>query len=378
MADKKRDYYEVLGLKKDASESDIKKAYRRLAKEHHPDVNPGNKEAEAKFKELNEAYEILSDSDKKAKYDQFGHAAFDPTAGGYSGYSGGAGFGGFGDIFGDLFNGFGDIFTGGARSAQQRGENIKAFVNVSFEEAAFGCTKEIAVNRVEPCAACSGTGAARGTSPETCSNCNGTGAVRTQQRVMGMSVQSTASCPKCGGTGKIIKTPCPECGGSTITRKPGKVTISIPAGIDDGQTISMRGRGNAGKNNAPAGDLLITVGVRPHPTLKRDGNTIHCDATVTLAQAILGAELEVQTLDGKVAYSIPEGTQSGTVFRLKNKGVPYLHGNGRGDQYVTVRVNIPKGLNDEQKDLLRKLDASLNGEPIRQDHTDRKRKKKIL
>ena len=373
----KRDYYEILGLKKGAAEDEIKKAYRRLAKEYHPDLHPDDKQLEAKFKELNEAYEVLSDADKREKYDQFGHAAFDPNAGfgggpggaGFSGFGGGAGFG---DIFGDLFGGLGDIFGGGAqaRTGPQRGESIHVGVTVSFEDAAFGCTREIAVNKVEACEDCGGSGAANGTSPETCANCGGTGSVRTQQRVMGMTMQSTGPCPKCGGTGKIIKQPCAACHGSGAQRRQKKISVNIPVGIDDGQTISLRGQGNAGKSGGPAGDLLVTVSVRPHSFLKRDGTSVLCSIPISFTQAALGAEVEVPTLDGKVKYPVPEGTQTGTVFRLKGKGIPYLHGQGRGDQFVTVNVAVPKNLTGQQKDLLRQF-----AETLGESGTGKKKKK---
>lgn len=355
MAEKK-DYYEILGLKKGASEDEIKKAYRRLAKAYHPDLHPDDKQAEASFKEVNEAYEVLSDSDKRAKYDQFGRAAFDPNAGFSGGDQGFSGFSGFGDIFGDIFGGLGDIFGGASpRTSPQRGESIHITLSISFEEAAFGCSREIAVNKVEPCEACGGSGAARGTSPETCTNCGGTGTVRTQQRVMGMTMQSTAPCPKCGGTGKIVRQPCEVCKGSGVQRRQRKISVNIPAGIDDGQTISLKGQGNMGKLGGASGDLLITVSVRPHSFLKRDGTSVLCSIPISVTQAALGGEVEVPTLDGKVKYPVPEGTQTGTVFRLKGKGIPYLHGSGRGDQFVTVNVATPKNLTAHQKDLLRQF-----------------------
>ncbi|MCL2342772.1 MAG: molecular chaperone DnaJ [Firmicutes bacterium] len=357
----KRDYYEILGLKKGGPEAEIKKAYRRLAKEYHPDLHPDDKALEAKFKELNEAYEILSDADKRAQYDQFGHAAFDPNAG-FGGGAGGAGFSGFGgagfgDIFGDLFGGLGDIFgaVGAAHTGPQRGESIHVGVSVSFEEAAFGCTREVNVGKVELCEDCGGSGALKGTSAEPCTNCGGTGSVRTQQRVMGMTMQSSGPCPKCGGTGKIIKQPCASCKGSGTQRRQRKISVNIPAGIDDDQTISLRGQGNAGKSGGPAGDLLVTVSVRPHSFLQRDGTSVLCSIPISFTQAALGGEVEVPTLDGKVKYPVPEGTQTGAVFRLKGKGIPFLHGSGRGDQFVTVNVAVPKNLSAQQKGLLRQF-----------------------
>ena len=360
MADK-RDYYEVLGVQKGASADEIKKAYRKLAKENHPDLHPGDKAAEERFKEINEAYEILSDEDKRAKYDQYGHAAFDPNAGFGGGFDGFSGFGDLGDIFGDLFGGFG--FGGSTRTrnpnAPRQGENLRASVNISFEEAAFGCQKEVTVGRVEKCSDCNGTGCAPGTTPEVCSDCNGTGQVRTTQRTPFGMVQNTSACSKCRGTGKIIHQPCKTCRGAGSVRKQQKIKVTIPAGIDDEQTISLRGQGNAGVNGGPAGDLLVTVIVRPHARFERDGTSVLLDQEISYAQAALGAEVEVPTLDGPVKLTIPEGTQPGSVFRLRGKGVPYLRGSGRGDQFVTVRLGVPKNLTASQKELLRQFAASM-------------------
>lgn len=379
MADK-RDYYEVLGVDKSASEDELKKAYRSLAKKYHPDLHPGDAEAEARFKEVNEAYEVLSDADKRAKYDQFGFAAFDP-----SGFQSSAeGFGGFADILNDLFGGgfggfggFGDIFGGRQANpnAPQRGESIRLSTTILFEEAAFGCTKEISVPRIEDCESCHGSGCAAGTTPEICSNCGGTGSVRTTQRTPFGMMSSTAACPNCGGKGKIIHQPCPDCRGKGKVRRQRKVNVKIPAGIDHGQTISLRGQGHSGTNGGAAGDLLITVEVRRHEIFERDGSSILLTMPISITQAALGAELEVPTLDGKVKYDLPEGTQTGAVFRLRGKGVPYLRGNGRGDQYVTVEVQTPKGLNAEQKALLRQLAESM-GEDAGDDKLRKKRKKK--
>ncbi len=379
MADK-RDYYEVLGVEKSASEDELKKAYRSLAKKYHPDLHPGDAEAEARFKEVNEAYEVLSDADKRAKYDQFGFAAFDP-----SGFQSSAeGFGGFADILNDLFGGgfggfggFGDIF--GSRqvnpNAPQRGESIRLSTTILFEEAAFGCTKEISVPRIEDCESCHGSGCAAGTTPEICSNCGGTGSVRTTQRTPFGMMSSTAACPNCGGKGKIIHQPCPDCRGKGKVRRQRKVNVKIPAGIDHGQTISLRGQGHSGTNGGSAGDLLITVEVRRHEIFERDGSSILMTMPISITQAALGAELEVPTLDGNVKYDLPEGTQTGSVFRLRGKGVPYLRGNGRGDQYITVEVQTPKGLNAEQKALLRQLAESM-GENASSEKSWKKRKKK--
>ncbi len=372
----KRDYYEVLGVSKGASEDELKKAYRKLAKENHPDLHPGDKECEARFKEINEAYEVLSDSDKRAKYDQFGHAAFDPNQGfGGGGFGGFEGFGGFGDIFGDIFGGFGG-FGGGGRNpnAPRKGDNLRATVNIKFEEAAFGVKKEVFVAKVEQCPDCKGTGCAEGTTAEVCPDCKGTGSVKTTQRTPFGMVQSTGQCPKCKGRGKIIHTPCKSCRGVGSVRRQHKVTVSVPAGIDDGQTISLRGQGNAGINGGPAGDLLITVLVQPHARFERDGASILLEQEVSFAQAALGSEIEVPTLDGKVKLNIPEGTQPGSVFRLKGKGVPYLRANGRGDQFVTVKVAVPKNMSSAQKEALRQY-ASAMGETIEQKNIFGKRRK---
>lgn len=356
MAENKRDYYEVLGVDKGATEADLKKAYRRLAKENHPDLKPGDKAAEARFKEASEAYEVLSDPEKRSKYDQFGHAAFDPNSFQGGGYGGGFDFG---DIFGGIFGGgFGDIFGGGqqnTRTGPQRGADIRTSLVIEFEEAAFGCTKEVNIPRMEHCEACSGTGCADGTTPETCSTCRGTGTVRTAHRTALGTIQTQSPCNQCGGTGKIIKTPCTTCRGAGLLKKTKKLQTNIPAGIDHGQTISLRGQGNAGKNGGPSGDLLVTIQVRPHKIFERDGNAVLLYMPISFVQAALGAELEVDTLDGKVKYSLPEGTQTGSVFRLKGKGIPHLNGSGRGDQYVTVEVEVPKNLSSQQKELLRQF-----------------------
>ena len=357
----KRDYYEVLGLQKGATADEIKKAYRKLAKENHPDLHPGDKACEERFKEVNEAYEVLSDDDKRAKYDQYGHAAFDPSAG----FGGGAGFGGFGGFsdFGRLGDIFGDIFgfRGGARrhpNAPRKGDNIRVQLNVSFEEAAFGCKKEVTVGRVEQCPDCKGNGCAPGTTPEVCPDCKGTGSVRTTQRTPFGMAQSTAPCSKCRGTGKIIHQPCPTCRGMGNIRKQHKISVSVPAGIDDGQTISLRGQGNSGANGGPQGDMLVTIIVRPHARFERDGSSVLLEQEISYAQAALGAEIEVPTLDGKVKLTIPEGTQPDAVFRMRGKGIPYLRGSGRGDQFVTIRIAVPKNLTSAQKELLRQFAAT--------------------
>lgn len=374
----KRDFYEVLGVKKGASEDELKKAYRKLAKENHPDLHPGDKECEARFKEINEAYEVLSDPDKRAKYDQFGHAAFDPSQGfgGGGGFGGFEGFGGFGDIFSDIFGGGFGFGGGGGRNpnAPRKGDNLRATVNIKFEEAAFGVKKDVFVSKIEQCPDCKGTGCAEGTTAEVCPNCKGTGTVMSTKRTPFGMVQSSEQCPKCKGRGKIIHSPCKTCRGMGSVRRQHKVSVSIPAGIDDGQTISLKGQGNAGLNGGPAGDLLITVLVQPHARFERDGASILLDQEISFAQAALGAEVEVPTLDGKVKLNIPEGTQSGTTFRLKGKGVPFLRNGGRGDQFVTVNVAVPRGMTSTQKDALRQY-AETMGETVEQKNIFGKRKK---
>ena len=361
MAEQKRDYYEVLGVSKGATEDEIKKAYKKMARKYHPDLNPDNKEAEEKFKEVNEAYEVLSDPNKKARYDQFGFAGVDPSYGagaGGAGFDGGFDFGDLGDIFGSFFGGgFGGRRTN--PNAPQRGESIRLSVALSFEEAAFGCEKEVSMDRTEECGACHGSGCAPGTSPEVCPDCHGTGQVQVRRQTP-MGVFATSSpCSRCGGKGKIIHQPCPDCRGTGAVRQRRTIQVSIPAGIDNGQTISVRGQGNAGKNGGPAGDLLVTITVKPHELFRREGTSVLCDAPITFAQAVLGAELEIPTIDGKVKYDLPEGTQSGTTFRLKGKGIPALNGRGRGDQYVTVHIETPRNLNREQKEALKKFAESV-------------------
>ena len=366
MADK-RDYYEVLGLSKGASDDEIKKSYRKLAKQYHPDLHPGDKACEEQFKEINEAYEVLSDPDKKAKYDQYGHAAFDPNAG-----FGGGGFGGFGgfDDFGDLGDLLGGIFGGGfggfgggsaRRSGPMKGESVRVRLALDFEEAAFGCSKQITVPRIENCDECGGSGCAKGTTADPCPDCGGSGTVRTQQRTPFGVMSSTAACRRCNGSGKIVKNPCPRCNGKGRIRRNKTISVNIPAGIDDGQTIQLRGEGHVGPNGGPAGDLLVTVSVRAHALFERDGSSVLLELPISFAQAALGAELEVPTLDGKVKYNIPEGTQTGSIFRLRGKGIPYINGSGRGDQFVTVTVETPRNLTREQKELLREFAEATGG-----------------
>ena len=369
MAEQKRDYYEVLGVSRGASEDEIKKAYKKMARKYHPDLNPGDKTAEEKFKEVNEAYEVLSDADKKARYDQYGHAGVDPNfgAGGFGGgFDGSFDFGDLGDIFGSFFGGG----FGGARAnpnAPQRGESLRTSVNISFEEAAFGCEKEVSIDRIEQCPDCRGSGCAKGTTAEVCPDCRGSGVVQQRRQTPLGYMSTSAPCQRCGGKGKIIHQPCPKCGGKGMIRHRKTIKVSIPAGIDNGQTISLRAQGNAGKNGGPAGDLLIVVSVRPHEIFRREGTSVLCEAPITFTQAVLGAELEIPTIDGKVKYTIPEGTQSGTTFRLKGKGIPGLNGRGRGDQYVTVYIETPRNLNREQKEALKKFSESL-GEKNYEEH----------
>lgn len=356
----KRDYYEVLGVEKNAAEAEIKKAYRKLAAKYHPDVNH-EAGAEEKFKEINEAYEVLSDADKKARYDQFGFAGVDPNfnAGGNpfgGGFGGFSGFGDLGDIFGDFFGG-GSTRSRGA-NAPRKGENVVVQVDLSFEEAAFGVKKDVNVGRIETCDRCGGSGAADGTQPETCDRCRGTGQVSVTQNFMGMTMQSTAACPKCGGKGRIIRTPCARCKGKGRIRRNQKITVDIPAGVDNGQSVRVSGQGSAGSNGGPNGDLLVAVNIRKHALFERDGANVLCEMPISFTQAACGAEIEVPTLDGKVRYNIPEGTQTGTTFRLRGKGIPYVGYKNRGDQYVTVVVETPTQLTKEQKELLRRFEEA--------------------
>ena len=363
----KRDYYEVLGIDKSASDDEIKKAYRKAAKKYHPDLNPNNKEAEEKFKEANEAYEVLSDSEKKARYDQFGHAGVDPNYGaGQGGYGGGFGGGmdfDLGDIFGSIFgNGFGG-FGGGGRAnpnAPQRGSDTQASVTISFEEAAKGCSRSIDTMRIETCDECHGSGCQNGHSPKTCPECNGRGQVTVQQRTPFGVIQSTKPCTRCNGRGTIIENPCKKCNGAGRVRKSAKIDINIPAGVDDRQILTVRGQGNKGVNGGPAGDLNIVVNVRPHPIFERDGYNVWCDVHLTFMQVTLGCTIQVPTLDGKVEYKIPAGTQPGDVFKLRGRGIQSRGGMGKGDQLVRVIVDIPKKLTDKQEELIKQLAIEFN------------------
>ena len=373
MADK-RDYYEVLGVSKTASDSEIKSAYRKLAKKYHPDMNPGDKEAEAKFKEASEAYAILSDADKRRQYDQFGHAAFD---GGAGGGAGGFDFNGFdmGDIFGDIF---GDFFGGGGRSRSanngpMKGQNVRVSVHLTFEEACFGTEKEIELNIKEDCAKCHGTGAKPGTQPETCSKCGGKGqVVFTQQSLFGV-VRNVQACPDCHGTGKIIKDRCPDCGGSGYISRRKKISVSIPAGIDNGQSIRIRDKGEPGINGGPRGDLLVQVIVGRHPIFQRQDYDIYSTAPITFAQAALGAEVRIKTIDGDVMYTVKPGTQTDTRVRLRGKGVPTTRNKQvRGDHYVTLVVQVPTKMNAEQKELLKAFDQAMDGKKEEEPETGHK------
>ena len=364
MADK-RDYYEVLGIDKSASDDEIKKAYRKMAKKYHPDLHPGDAEAEQKFKEINEANEVLSDPEKKSRYDQFGHAGVDPNygaggGGGFGGFNGGFGdFGDLGDIFGSFFGGGG--FGGGRRAnpnAPRRGADTSTSVILSFEEAAKGCNKKIKLTRIENCAECGGNGCEKGHSAATCPTCNGTGQIFVNQRTPFGTMQTTRTCDSCRGTGKKIDHPCKVCNGKGRVRRTTEREINIPAGVDDGQYINLRGGGDMGVNGGPAGDLHVNISVRPHPIFVRDGFDIFCEIPVSFTQAALGADIVVPTLDGKVKFTIHEGTQPGDEFKLKGKGVQRLNYSGRGDQYVKIVVEIPKNLNNSQKEMLKKFEES--------------------
>ena len=358
MADK-RDYYEVLGVNKGASDDEIKKAFRQSAKKYHPDLHPGDKECEEKFKEVNEAYEVLSDKDKRARYDQFGHAGVDPNYGA-GGPGGGSPFGGgidLDDIFSSFFGGFGGRRQNSG-NMPQRGSDVEASVTITFEEAAKGCKKTITYNSVSTCDACHGTGAAEGSQPKTCSACGGSGRVTINQRSPFGVIQTQRSCDACHGTGKLIDNPCRKCSGSGRQRKSRTVDVTIPAGIKDQQILNVSGHGNAGYNGGPAGDLHVFVNVRTHSLFERRGDDVWCDLPITLTQAVLGAEVIVPTLDGKVKYSIHEGTQPNDVFKLKGRGIPRLGGRGRGDQYVRIVVEIPNSLNTRQKELIREFERT--------------------
>ena len=368
----KRDYYEVLGIGKNATDAEIKSAYRKLAKKYHPDLNPGNKEAEEKFKEVNEANDVLSDPQKRQRYDQFGFAGVDPNyaaanGGGAGGFGGGFGGVDLGDIFGDIFGGgFGGGFSGfgGGSStrtanAPRKGHDIQASVILTFEEAAHGCSKKITINRQDTCPDCGGTGAAKGTSPETCPDCGGRGYVVTQQRTPFGVMQSQQPCSHCGGRGTIIRNPCKTCRGTGKTAARKSLEINLPAGIDDDQNIALRGQGDAGSNGGPAGDVIVHVTVKADPMFERDGYDVTIHVPITFSQAVLGDDVEVPTVDGRIVQHIPEGTQSGTKFRLRGQGIQYLNGRGRGDQYVIVDVEIPKKVTRAQREALKAFEDSM-------------------
>ena len=357
----KRDCYEILGIDKSASSEEIKKAYRRKAKEYHPDANPGDKTAEEKFKEANEAYSILSDPDKKARYDQYGYAGVDPSAGG-GGFGGG--FSGGFDM-GDIFDMFGGIFGGGSSSrrnpnAPTRGEDVGVRITIDFNDAVFGCKRDISFTRVENCHECGGSGAAKGTSASSCRKCGGRGTINVQRRTPFGMMQSTNVCDECGGSGKIIQTPCRECRGSGTVRKSKTLEVNIPAGIDNGQRISLNGQGDCGTNGGPNGDLLIQVSIRRHDLFVREGYNVRYELPISYADAVLGAKITIPTPDGQGELSIPEGTQSGTTFSVKGKGMPKLNSKSRGDLFVTVTVETPKGLSKKQKELLKEFQNSMN------------------
>lgn len=364
MADK-RDYYEVLGLQKGASEADIKKAFRKMALKYHPDKNPGDKTAEEKFKEVNEAYSILSDPEKKKLYDQFGHAGVDPNAG-FGGAGGG--FGGFGGSYDDIFDMFGNMFGGGfggfggraQRNGPMKGRDLQKAMTITFEEAAFGVKKDIQVNKHVECSTCHGTGAAPGTSKQQCPKCGGSGQIHTTQRTPFGQFSNVSTCDRCGGTGEIIETPCPDCNGSGHIRKNVKINVNIPAGVDNDSIIPLRGQGEPGVNGGPAGDLYIVISVKPHKMFKRKGSDLQLEIPISFEQAALGAEIIVPTLEEKIKYKVPAGTQPGTKFRIKGKGVTNVRNGRKGDLYIKVNLEVPTKLNAEQKkaveDMGKKLD----------------------
>lgn len=361
MADK-RDYYEVLGIQKGATEDEIKKAFRKKARENHPDLHPDDPSYVEKFQEINEANEVLSDPEKRARYDQFGHAGVDPSYGGGGDMGGFGGFADMGDILENIFGGFG--FGGGANrssaNAPKRGADLQESVTISFMEACSGKKHELKVNRMCTCDACKGSGANEGTSSEICPDCKGRGSVKATQRTPFGAISSTKPCPHCGGKGKIIKNPCNKCRGLGRLRVQKSVSLDIPAGINNGQTIRLSGQGDCGVNGGSSGDLMINVNVKTHPLFTREGYDIHCEIPVTYTDAVLGAEIIVPTIDGDVKYNISEGTQTGTVFRLKGKGVKMINRTERGNQYVKVNVEVPKNLTKKQKELLKAFESSLS------------------
>ena len=378
MAETKRDCYEVLGVSKNASDSEIKSAYRKLAKKYHPDMNPGDAEAEKKFKEASEAYAILSDAEKRKQYDQFGHAAFENGGGGgYGGGYGGFDFGGdMGDIFGDIF---GDLFGGGgsrrrSNNGPMQGANVRASVRVTFEEAVFGCEKELELTLKDTCTSCHGSGAKAGTTPETCSKCGGRGQVTYNQQTMFGTMQSVRTCPECNGSGKIIKEKCPDCYGTGYISNKKKIQVTIPAGIDNGQSIRIREKGEPGINGGPRGDLLVEVIVSRHVSFVRQDMDIYSNVPISFAVAALGGTIQIDTVDGKVEYDVKAGTQTGTRVRLRGKGVPSLRNKSvRGDHYITLNVQVPTSLSSEAKDALRNFDA-VSGNSLKNESVKPKKK----
>lgn len=364
MADK-RDYYEVLGLQKGASDNDIKKAFRKMAMKYHPDKNPGDKVAEEKFKEINEAYAVLSDPEKKEKYDRFGHAGVDPNSGFGGGAGGFGGFGGFEDIFdmfGGAFGGFGGGSRGRRNNGPRKGSDLQKAVTITFEEAAFGTKKEIRLNKYVKCKTCGGSGAAPGTSKKSCSKCGGTGEIRTAQRTPLGTFQSVSPCPDCNGTGEINETPCPDCGGSGKTRDNVTISVNIPAGVDNDSVIPIKGQGEPGVNGGPDGDLYIVINVEPHKIFERRGQDLWLEIPITFDQAALGDDIIVPTLEGKVSYKVPSGTQPDTIFRLKGKGIKSVRGNRKGDLYVKVNLEVPTKLNSKQKKAISAMAEKVTGE----------------
>ncbi len=361
----KRDYYEVLGVDKNASDDEIKKAYRKLAKKYHPDLNESDKAAEQKFKEVSEAYDVLSDKTKKAQYDQFGHAGTDPGYGGSSGrysYYSESPFGAdfdFGDIFSSFFGGFGGGKSRYSTNVPRRGADVEINLDISFLEAAKGCTKKISYNHVENCESCGGSGAKKGTVPKTCSVCGGSGQVVVSQQTPFGVMQTSHACDRCSGTGRIVEFPCPGCSGKGKIRAKKEIEVTIPAGVSSKQILNVSGRGDAGKNGGEAGDLHLYINVAPHPIFERNDYDILCEVPITFSQAALGADITVPTLDGKVEYHIHEGTQNGDIFKLKGKGIHKLHGRGTGDEYVKVHIEVPRNLSQNQKDMLSEFEKNL-------------------
>lgn len=368
LSDNKRDYYDVLGVSKGASDDEIKKAYRKLAKKYHPDLNQGDKTAEQKFKEVNEAYDVLSDKTKRGRYDQFGHAGTDPNfggggAGGFGGYYSGSPFGDdidLGDIFGSFFGGFGGGRSRRDSNAPRRGSDVEVTVNISFLEAAKGCTKKIFYEHVDSCSKCSGTGAKPGTSSKTCAACGGKGQITMNQKTPFGIMQTSRTCEKCGGSGTVIESPCEFCGGRGKVRSKKEIEVNIPAGISSRQILNVSGRGDAGKNGGEPGDLHLYINVAAHPFFERRDYDVWCEIPITFSQAALGADVLVPTIDGKVECHIHEGTQNGDVFKLKGKGIPKLHGRGNGDQYVKVHIEVPRNLTSYQKKALGEFENTLS------------------